>query len=269
MNPAFAISDLGRIAYAEAYARQAETLEMVVAARGSSEPVGAHVLLVEHDPVITVTRRPGAAEHLLASRELLASMGVALEETDRGGDITYHGPGQLVVYPIVDLNLLNLGLHDYMRLLEESVIRTLAGFGVEAGREAGATGVWVPGSVRGRGDAAKVCAMGVRVRKWVSMHGLALNVSPNLSHFDLIVPCGLAGRPVTSLAAELGERCPTFAGVKQALSRELLHELRGAWEAACQKRDGRVSGALPGAGSGEAGDSGDLGAGQDARSQCS
>ena len=101
----------------------------------------------------------------------------------------------------------------------------------------------MPGSVRGRGESAKVCAMGVRVRKWVSMHGLALNVAPNLSHFDLIVPCGLAGRPVTSMAAELGEGCPTFSGVKEALSRELLRELHGAWEAACQKREGRVSGA--------------------------
>src|SRR5262249_23731675 len=160
---------------------------------------------VEHDPpVITVTPRAGV--NLLASPEALAAAGIEVEETDRGGDITYHGPGQLVVYPILDLNLLKLRLHEYMRMLAAAVIDTCAAFGVRARRDVCATGVWVP---RGDADAsngtcgsltdAKICAMGVRVRRWVTMHGLALNVTTDLSHFSHIVPCGLVGRPVTSL----------------------------------------------------------------------
>jgi lipoyl(octanoyl) transferase len=156
--------------------------------------------------------------HLLASPELLSRHGVALAETDRGGDITYHGPGQLVAYPILDLNLLGLGLHAYMRLLEDAVIETCGTFGIQAQREPGATGVWVPGA---DGGSAKVCAMGVRVRKWVSMHGLALNVTTNLEHFGLIVPCGLPGRPVTTVERELGASgrpCPGMVEVKRVLA---------------------------------------------------
>ncbi|QKK09243.1 MAG: lipoyl(octanoyl) transferase LipB [Planctomycetota bacterium] len=138
-----------------------------------------------------------------------------------GGDITYHGPGQLVAYPILDLNVLMLRLHDYMRLLEQSVIDTLAGFGVEGQRDPEATGVWVelaryqPAAPEGR--LAKIAAMGVRVRRWVSMHGLSLNVDPDPAHFRLIVPCGLAGRPVTTLRALLGDDCPSMERVSEAL----------------------------------------------------
>jgi lipoyl(octanoyl) transferase len=137
-----------------------------------------------------------------------------VEETDRGGDITYHGPGQLVAYPILDLNHLNLRLHEYMRLLEGVVIEACATWGVEGHRDEGATGVWVRGE---EGQSAKVCAMGVRVRRWVSMHGLAINVSTDLNHFDLIVACGLAGRSVTSLKALLGEAAPGMDEVKSVL----------------------------------------------------
>src|SRR5690606_11294576 len=137
------VIDLGRLAYEPAYRLQQDHAEEVLAARAAGAPEVGRVLLVEHDPVITVGRRPGAARHLLATPEMLARHGVALVETARGGDITYHGPGQLVAYPIVDLNRLNLGLHDYMRLLESAVIRTLAAYGVEGRREPGATGVWV------------------------------------------------------------------------------------------------------------------------------
>jgi lipoyl(octanoyl) transferase len=185
----------------------------VLAAREAGTPEVGRVLLVEHGPVITVGRREAGFANLLASREALAARGVDLVHTDRGGDITYHGPGQLVAYPILDLNVLNLGLHDYMRLLENAVITTLARFGVAGTRDPAAPGVWVDGS--------KVCAMGVRVRKWVSMHGLALNVTTDLSHFDLIVPCGLAGRGVTSLRRLLGEACPPMEEVKRALVEEL------------------------------------------------
>jgi len=154
--------------------------------------------MLEHDPaVITVSKRAGADTNLLASPEHLASIGVDLERTDRGGDVTWHGPGQLVAWPIVDLNRFGLGLHAWMRLMEQAVIDTLAEFGIEGFRDEEATGVWIPDDRDPRG--AKICAMGVRVSKWVTLHGLALNVHPDLSQFGLIVPCGLLDRPVTSM----------------------------------------------------------------------
>ena len=258
MTPAFDVIDLGQLGYAAAYELQVEHLERVLAARdaGEASRVGC-VLLVEHDPpVITITRRPEAPSHLLASREVLARAGIEVHETDRGGDITYHGPGQLVVYPILDLNLLKLRLHDYMRLLENTVIAVCGHFGVPAARDVCATGVWVPGRKAGAEEqhregaragaeadggpfagsaceaappgSSKICAMGVRVRRWVSMHGLALNVTTNLDHFRLIVPCGLAGRGVTSLQHELRGRAapPPMPEVKQVLVDELRRQLR-------------------------------------------
>jgi lipoyl(octanoyl) transferase len=198
---------LGRLAYAPAFALQQAQLEHQLALRDQpatvdgSRTIGT-LLLVEHDPVITISNRAGAADHLLASREHLHQLGIDVQPTDRGGDITYHGPGQLVAYPIVDLNLLGLRLHEYMRALESAVIDTCAHFGVPAQRDPGATGVWVPGAMGA--PSAKVAAMGVRVRRWITLHGLAINVTTNLRHFDLIVPCGLVGRPVTSLHAQTG-----------------------------------------------------------------
>lgn len=217
--------DLGRMPYAQALALQRRTLDEAVAARDQSGWKG-RVFLVEHDPpVITVTRRPGVAGHLLASQDFLAARGIELHETDRGGDITYHGPGQLVVYPILDLNELGLRIHGYMRFLEEVVIRTLTGFGVVGWRDGAATGVWVGGETTEEGTptgGAKICALGVRVSRWITMHGLALNVDPDLAHFQTIVPCGLHGRTVTSLARELGPQAPEMAEVKAALTRQFL-----------------------------------------------
>lgn len=230
MPRAFEVVDLGSMAYAPAFDAQLGFIDRVLAQReahGDARDSAGFLLLVEHDPpVITVSKRPSAANHLLAGAETLTRMGVEVHPTDRGGDITYHGPGQLVAYPILDLNLLDLRLHDYMRTLEEVVIRVCAAFGVPAGRDPTATGVWVPGGADGLGAgpgaaSRKIAAMGVRVKRWVSMHGLALNVSTNLAHFDLIVPCGLVGRPITSLAKELGEGAPTMDAVKGALVREL------------------------------------------------
>lgn len=209
------VEDLGRMAYAPAYEAQRLRLDSVLRAREEQRPFAGFVLLVEHDPpVITVSRRPTAGANLVGTPEMLARAGVVVEETDRGGDITYHGPGQLVVYPVLDLNRLGLNLHAYIRLLEEAAIGVCAEFGVEARRDPGATGVWV-----GEGTGAKVCAIGVRVRRWVSMHGLALNVTTDLDHFGLIVPCGLAGRAVTSLERLLGDGCPPMSAVKDAFAR--------------------------------------------------
>lgn len=225
------VVDLRSMPYAEAYAVQLAHHAEVLAARDAGSPEIGRILLVEHDPpVITISRRPGAAAHLLATPELLARSGVTLAETDRGGDITYHGPGQLVVYPIVDLNLLRLGLHDYMRLLEQAVIDACASFGVATQQDRSATGVWTAADTP-----AKIAAMGVRVRKWVTLHGLALNVAPDLSHFGLIVPCGLAGRPVTSLHELLGADCPTMPEVKGELVARLAARLTAARAAAADR----------------------------------
>ncbi|MCH2134736.1 MAG: lipoyl(octanoyl) transferase LipB [Phycisphaerales bacterium] len=214
------VVDLGRLSYAEALLEQRRRQREVIEARESATP-RMDLLLVEHDPpVITISNRPGARDHLLATEEQLAARGVELQATDRGGDITWHGPGQVVAYPILDLNRLGLRLHGYLRWLEDIVIRTLATWDVVGERDCEATGVWV-----GDQPARKICAFGVRVSRWVSMHGLALNVEPDLSHFDLIVPCGLAGRGVTSLAAELGGRAPGMAEVTEVIKREFVEAI--------------------------------------------
>lgn len=232
MNPRaeLEIIDLGRLAYGEAYDEQVRQRDALIAAREAGAPdEPMPLLLVEHDPVITVGRRPGAWDHLVASDVELARMGIAVCETDRGGDITYHGPGQLVAYPILDLQRLGLGVTAYMRLLEAIVIRTVARCGVQAHRDSRATGVWVDdasaessGAARG----AKLAALGVRVSRWVTIHGVALNVSTNLDHFRAIVPCGLVGRRVTSLQALLGDAAPSMDAVKRALVEEFRAAVR-------------------------------------------
>jgi len=218
-----AVQDLGRVAYAPAYAEQVRRHERVLAARGSGGVLIGEILLVEHEAVVTISRRPAAREHLVATPEMLAMHGVAVEETDRGGDITYHGPGQLVVYPIIDLERTGLGVHDHVRLMERAVIEVCAAAGIDARRDSTATGVWVnppgledthhPEGVHPR--AGKIAAMGVRVRKWITLHGLSFNVEPDLAHFGLIVPCGLAGRPVTSLAKECAARGLASVGMER------------------------------------------------------
>jgi lipoyl(octanoyl) transferase len=222
--------DLGRLVYEPAYQAQLSYLDKVLEARNAGSPIPGFLLFVEHDPVITISRRAGADKNLVATPELLAQRNVSIAETDRGGDITYHGPGQLVAYPILDLNALNLGLHAYMRLLEQSVIDTCAAFGVPTHRDPTATGVWTDA-----GD-AKIAAMGVRVRRWISLHGLALNVTTNLPNFQLIVPCGLH-RPVTSLQHELGPVCPTMDQVRTTLQSALTNLVEAAWNSAASKRE--------------------------------
>lgn len=211
------VVDLGRMAYRAAFERQERELESLVAARPSGR-LGV-VLFVEHDPVVTVSRRGENTGNLLSTPAHLAALGIDVAPTDRGGDITYHGPGQIVVYPILDLEVLRLKVGDYLRLLEQAVMDTCAAFGLPTVRDPEATGVWTLGPAGG--PHAKVCAIGVRVRRWATMHGLALNVSTNLDHFAHIVPCGLVGRPVTSLARELGPVCPGMDRVKSTLADNL------------------------------------------------
>jgi lipoyl(octanoyl) transferase len=194
--------DLGTLGYEEAYARQLE----LVAARQRGE--GADTLiLVEHPPVITLGRRR-------TSRDNVVNAGpVPVVEIERGGDVTYHGPGQLVGYPIVLLGGAERDLHRFLRLLEEGIIGALADLGLPAGRREGATGVWIDG-------ARKIASIGLACRRWVMFHGLALNVSTDLTAFTRINPCGFEAGVMTSVARELG-RDVTLADVKPALALRL------------------------------------------------
>ena len=162
------------------------------------------VLLVEHPPVYTLGKS-GHAENLLVSREALEAAGARFFHIDRGGDITFHGPGQLVCYPILDLERIGIGLRDYIDALEEAVIRTVAQYGIAAGRIPGASGVWIePESRRPR----KICAIGVRSSRYVTMHGFALNVTTDLGWFSRINPCGFTDRGVASILSETGRKVP-------------------------------------------------------------
>ena len=191
---------LGRIDYQAGLDLQAGLVEDRRAGR-----IGDTLLLLEHPPVITLgvrTRR--GPSHVLASPGELAAEGVAVHEAGRGGDVTYHGPGQLVGYPIFDLRPDRQDVHRYVRDLEEALIRAVAEFGVAAGRVQGLTGVWVGPA----GREEKLAAIGVRISRWITSHGFALNVGAELDHFRLIVPCGIADRGVTSLERLLGRGVP-------------------------------------------------------------
>lgn len=185
------------------------------------DPTAGTILLVEHPPVYTLGKS-GRPENLLVDRETLAAMGAGFFRIDRGGDITFHGPGQLVCYPILDLERLGLGLRDYIEALEEAVIRTVAEYGIEAGRVAGASGVWLGEGVTpgGRGAVRKICAIGVRASRYITMHGLALNVATDLAWFARINPCGFADRGATSIERETGGTAAP-AAVGETLLRHL------------------------------------------------
>jgi lipoyl(octanoyl) transferase len=190
------VERLGTISYEDGLALQARLVE-----ERRSGAIPDTLLLLEHPPVITLgvkTRR--GPNHIVASEETLAEQGVKVHETGRGGDVTYHGPGQLVGYPILDLAPDRKDVHVYVRDIEEVLIRTAAAFGVEAKRVPGLTGVWVGPD----GKEEKLAAIGIRISRWITSHGFALNVSTNLDHFNLIVPCGIADRRVTSLEKLLG-----------------------------------------------------------------
>lgn len=200
--------ELGRVSYAEGLEVQRRVVEARKAGR-----IGDTLLLLEHPPVLTLGRN-SHRENVLASDDFLRARGVELHEINRGGDVTYHGPGQLVGYPIVDLRGdlpgkrgPHLGPVDFMRLLEEVMIRVCYDFGVPAQRIAGRTGVWTiaSGSVPNPANEKKICAMGIHVSRGVTSHGFALNVTTDLRDFELIVPCGITDRQVTSLELESPE----------------------------------------------------------------
>lgn len=192
----FAVRRLGVVEYAAAL----ELQQQLVEARRLGD-IGDTLLLLEHPPVITLgaRNRVGAA-HVVASDEVLAKAGVAVHQTGRGGDVTYHGPGQLVGYPIFDLRPDRCDVHRYVRDVEEALILALAAFGIEGRRVNGLTGVWVGPNRR----EAKIAAIGIRISRWISSHGFALNVATDLRPFQFIVPCGIADRGVTSIERVLG-----------------------------------------------------------------
>lgn len=196
--------DWGRTAYREAFERQ---LDLVEQRRDDACP--DTLVLTEHEPVYTIGVRPGAEKHLVWQEDMLKGQGIDVVKTNRGGDITYHGPGQIVGYPVISLRE-KRDLHAYLRDLEEVLIRTAAHFGVSAGRRDGKTGIWV--------DDRKIAAIGVAVKSWISYHGFALNVDPDLTHFAGIVPCGITDGSVTSLARE----CPSPPLMGQVKSRLVL-----------------------------------------------
>ena len=183
---------LGTVSYPEALAMQRALVE-----ERRADRVGDLLLLLQHPPVITVgVKGDGGRANVVATPERLAELGIAVEETGRGGDVTYHGPGQIVGYPIVDLRPDRQDVHRYVRDLEEVMIRTCADYGLEASRIQGLTGAWI--------GAEKIGAIGVRISRWITSHGFAFNVSTRLDHFQLIVPCGIADRGVTSLEQAAG-----------------------------------------------------------------
>ena len=188
------VTNIGRTRYADAWDLQRRVFDL-----RHFGMIGDVMLLTEHEPVYTLGK--GAdLNHLLATEEELKNGGTDFFQIDRGGDVTYHGPGQIVGYPILDLSQYKTDIHWYLRSLEEMIILTLEEFGIEAGREEGMTGVWVKGE--------KIAALGVKVSRWVTMHGFALNVNTDLRRFDRIIPCGIFHKGVTSMKTLLGKEIP-------------------------------------------------------------
>ena len=212
--------DLGRIDYPEALKVQTEAFEALLRAKASGEERVNTLFFCEHNPVLTLGKS-GKEANLLVSEAYLKHSGIEYFHVNRGGDITYHGPGQITGYPVFDLDFWHLGLKQYIYLLEEVIIRFLALYGIEGERLEGATGVWIEPHVPGK--ARKICAIGVKSSHFVTMHGFALNINTDLRKFALINPCGFTNKGVASLAGELG-REQDFELAKARLSDLFLQQ---------------------------------------------
>jgi lipoyl(octanoyl) transferase len=206
-KPKVHVRQLGLVTYEAATALQQDlfqqTIDQKIHNRRNPEdqtPTKHHLLFLEHPPVYTLGKS-GDKNNLLVNNTTLQEKGASFFKTNRGGDITFHGPGQLVGYPILDLDCFFTDIHKYLRFLEECIIATLADYDIEASRSKGETGVWI--DVDGA-NPRKICAMGIRTSRWVTMHGFALNVNTDLSFFDYIIPCGIADKSITSMEKELG-----------------------------------------------------------------
>lgn len=219
MNKIISFQDLGFKNYKDTWDLQEElfqkTIDVKIKNRREHLNLSTpnHLLFVEHPHVYTLGKS-GDLSNLLLSESQLKSRGATFYKTNRGGDITYHGPGQIVGYPILDLENFFTDIHKYLRLLEETIILTLADYGISSSRSEGETGVWL--DVNGP-FARKICALGVRSSRWVTMHGFALNINADLGYFDNIIPCGIRGKSVTSLNVELGKEKVEEREVKEKL----------------------------------------------------
>lgn len=223
-NKTIQLIELGLKSYQKALAVQEKLFNQTIAIKRANRnqqqqtPTENYLLWVEHTPVITLGKS-GRSEHLLLDENQLKEKGIEYYPTNRGGDITFHGPGQLVGYPILDLDNFFTDIHKYLRFLEEAIILTLEEYGLKGARSDGETGVWLD---VGTPFARKICAMGVKASRWVTMHGFALNINTDLSYFEYIVPCGIQGKAVTSLEKELGRNVP-FEEVKTKLKVHFAH----------------------------------------------
>ncbi|MBQ0788680.1 MAG: lipoyl(octanoyl) transferase LipB [Oceanihabitans sp.] len=219
MNKIVELQDLGVQDYKDTWDYQETLFKSVVDTKIKNRrqalnlPTTNYFLLVEHPHVYTLGKS-GDMSNLLVNEEQLAEKGASFYKVNRGGDITYHGPGQIVGYPILDLDNFFTDIHKYLRFLEEMIILTLEEYGLKAERSSGETGVWLD---VGTPFARKICAMGVRASRWVTMHGFALNVNANLGYFDNMIPCGIRGKAVTSLHVELGKKEVDIEEVKEKL----------------------------------------------------
>lgn len=214
-NKQIILEDLGFIDYQKCWDYQEVLFQQIIGVKMQkrNQPelmTHNYLLLLEHPPVYTLGKS-GDIAHLLLSEDQLKEKGIGYFKINRGGDITFHGPGQLVGYPILDLENFFTDIHKYLRFLEEAIILTIAEYGLKGERSQGETGVWLD---VGTPFARKICAMGVKASRWVTMHGFALNVNTDLGYFDHIIPCGIRGKGVTSLKAELNREIP-IAEVKQ------------------------------------------------------
>ena len=223
-NKAIRIIELGVKSYNDSLKIQEELFQKTIELKSVNRkentqiPTQNYLLWVEHTPVITLGKS-GKIKNLLLGEKQLKEKGIEYYPTNRGGDITFHGPGQIVGYPIIDLDNFFTDIHKYLRYLEEAILLTLEEYDLNGARSIGETGVWLD---VGTPFARKICAMGVKASRWVTMHGFALNVNTNLSYFDYIVPCGIKGKAVTSLAKELGREIP-FKEVKDKLEVHLAN----------------------------------------------
>lgn len=230
MNKHVTIQDLGHKDYKDTWDYQEQLFKGIVDAKiknrkeGTNTATPNYFLFVEHPHVYTLGKS-GDISNLLLTEAQLKAKGATFYKINRGGDITYHGPGQIVGYPILDLDNFFTDIHKYLRLLEETIILTLAEYGLKAERSDGETGVWLD---VGTPFARKICAMGVRASRWVTMHGFALNVNADLGYFDNIIPCGIRGKAVTSLNVELNVDAVDEAEVKQ----KILKHFKVLFEAA-------------------------------------
>lgn len=198
----FTYSNAGRISYADALEMQTAAFEALLQAKAAGTTGTNKLFFCEHEPVLTIGKS-GKEANLLIPETELNQRGITLHHIGRGGDITYHGPGQITGYPVFDIDCWQIGLRQFIERMEEAIIRFLSGYGVTASRLHGATGVWIEPDLPGR--ARKICAIGVKSSRFVTMHGFALNINTDLSAFSLINPCGFTDKGVTSLARELGE----------------------------------------------------------------